>query len=93
MSNQPRRRRSAGRDAKRAARQKMQTASSAFIERKIPYFELLSDEGLQLIEDNAETVLEEILARHPNFSPARYNLACIAMGKEEAQRALELLSR
>ena len=58
MSDEPRRRRSAGREARRAARQKLQTSSAAFIERKIPYYELLSDEALELIEHNAETVLE-----------------------------------
>ncbi|MEM7209430.1 MAG: trimethylamine methyltransferase family protein [Pseudomonadota bacterium] len=48
----------------RAARQHARAVSTApvapFIERKIPYFELLSDEQLELIENNAETVLEEI---------------------------------
>ena len=70
MSNEPRRRRSAGREARRAARQKMQTASAAFIERKIPYFEILSEEGLELIEHNAETVLEEIGIEFKEFPKA-----------------------
>ena len=60
MSSKPRRRRSAGRAAKRAARQQMPTSTAAFIDRKIPYFEMLSEEALELIEHNAETVLEEI---------------------------------
>ena len=60
MSSKPRRRRSAGREAKRAARQQMPTSTAAYIDRKIPYYELLSEEALELIEDNAETVLEEI---------------------------------
>ena len=70
MSNEPRRRRSAGREARRAARQKMQTATAAFIERKIPYFEVLSEEGLELIEHNAETVLEEIGIEFKEFPKA-----------------------
>jgi trimethylamine--corrinoid protein Co-methyltransferase len=60
MSDRARRRRSQGRDAKRAARQQTSQAGAAFIERKIPCFEVLSEEGLELIEHNAETVLEEI---------------------------------
>ena len=53
-------RRSGGRDAKRAARAISQTKQVAFIERKIPYYELLTEENLELIEHNADTVLEEI---------------------------------
>ncbi len=60
MSTRPRRRRAAGREAKRAARRQSSAATAPFIERKIPYFELLSDESLELIEHNADTVLEEI---------------------------------
>ncbi len=35
-------------------------AGKPYITRKIPYFEVVSEEGLQVIEDNAETILEEI---------------------------------
>jgi len=31
-----------------------------YIQRKIPYYDLLSDEHLQIIENNADTILEEI---------------------------------
>lgn len=55
-----RRKRGAGRQAKRAAREKLQVLSAPWIDRKIPYFELLDDEALTLIENNAETILEEI---------------------------------
>ena len=55
---QPRRRRS--RSAKIAARKKLQTQDVAFIQRKIPYYELLDEAGLALIEENADVVLEEI---------------------------------
>ena len=54
--------------AKRAARQQAPAATAAYIERKIPYFELLSDEALELIEHNADTVLEEI--GHNSWSAA-----------------------
>jgi trimethylamine--corrinoid protein Co-methyltransferase len=36
------------------------TVSKPYITRKIPYFEVLDEEGLQLIENNADTILEEI---------------------------------
>ena len=52
MSN-TRRRRSAGREAKRAARQQMPTSTAAYIDRKIPYFEILSEAALELIENHA----------------------------------------
>ncbi len=53
-------RRPSGRDAKRAARTARASASVAFITRKIPCYEVLDDEGLSLIERNADTILEEI---------------------------------
>ncbi len=70
MSSRPRRRKSAGRAAKRAARQQMPTSTAAFIDRKIPYFEILSEEALELIEHNAETVLEEIGIEFREFPKA-----------------------
>ncbi len=60
MSERSGRRKSGGRNAKREARQHEQAELSAFIERKIPYFEYLNEESLELIEHNADTVLEEI---------------------------------
>ena len=70
MSEKPRRRRSAGREAKRAARQLAPTSTAAYIDRKIPYFEILSEEALELIEHNAETVLEEIGIEFKEFPQA-----------------------
>ncbi len=35
-------------------------AGKPYITRKIPYFEVLNEEGLQTIENNAETILEEV---------------------------------
>jgi len=49
-----------GRDARRAARQERKIATSPFITRKIPLTEVLSSEGLEMIEANADTILEEI---------------------------------
>src|SRR5580693_3903304 len=53
-------RRPSGRDAKRASRAARAAASIPYITRKIPYYEVLSEEGLALMEHNADTILEEI---------------------------------
>jgi trimethylamine---corrinoid protein Co-methyltransferase len=53
-------RRPSGRDAKRAARSARAAASVPYITRKIPYYEVLSEEGLALLENNADTILEEV---------------------------------
>ena len=53
-------RRGAGRAAKRAHRMAATAASVPYITRKIPIYEVLNEEGLALIERNADTVLEEI---------------------------------
>ena len=70
MSTRPRRRRTAGREAKRAARQQAPEATAAYIKRNIPYFDVLNDEALELIEHNAETVLEEIGIEFNDFPQA-----------------------
>ena len=58
---EPRGRRVRGSEARRALRRGGGTAVKLrHITRKIPVYEALSEEGLALIEDNAETVLEEI---------------------------------
>ena len=70
MSSRPRRRgRGAGREGKRAARQQV-PAAAAYIQRKIPYFNLLDEEALETIENNAETVLEEIGIEFRDFPEA-----------------------
>ncbi|HEX8758102.1 MAG TPA: trimethylamine methyltransferase family protein [Steroidobacteraceae bacterium] len=56
----PRSRRPSGRDAKRAARTARSHASVPYITRRIPYYEVLGTEGLELLEHNADTILEEI---------------------------------
>jgi trimethylamine--corrinoid protein Co-methyltransferase len=56
----PRARRPSGRDAKRAARTARAAASVPYITRKIPYYEVLGEEGLVLLEKNADTILEEV---------------------------------
>ncbi len=49
-----------GRRGRKAGRAGATTTSAPYITRKIPVFEVLDEEGLQLIENNADTILEEI---------------------------------
>ncbi|HEY9536023.1 MAG TPA: trimethylamine methyltransferase family protein [Kiloniellaceae bacterium] len=49
-----------GAEARRALRGSGTLVKNRYIERQIPPYELLSEEGLALVEHNAETVLEEI---------------------------------
>jgi trimethylamine--corrinoid protein Co-methyltransferase len=49
-----------GREARRAARSARGAASIPYITRNLPLTEVLTEEGLALIEHNAETLLEEI---------------------------------
>ncbi|MGB0799714.1 MAG: trimethylamine methyltransferase family protein, partial [Planktomarina sp.] len=55
-----RRSRSGGGAARRAARTAVNIATAPYIDRQIPLYEFLSDDVLDLIEKNAETVLAEI---------------------------------
>ncbi|MDE0454158.1 MAG: trimethylamine methyltransferase family protein, partial [Gammaproteobacteria bacterium] len=55
------RKRRGGRAAKFAARRRGTAKElAAWIDRSIPFFEVLDTEALELIEHNADTVLEEI---------------------------------
>ena len=54
------RRSSGGRAARHKARTSQQIEFSKFIERKVPNFEILNDESLEVIENSAEDVLAEI---------------------------------
>ncbi|MEJ1158712.1 trimethylamine methyltransferase family protein [Prosthecomicrobium sp. N25] len=49
-----------GREARRAARSARSGVSVPYITRNLPLTEVLSEEGLALIEHNAETLMEEI---------------------------------
>ncbi|MFP7673196.1 trimethylamine methyltransferase family protein [Marivita sp. S0852] len=55
-----RRSRSGGGAARRAERTAVSVETARYIQRNIPDFEILTEEALELIEANAETVLEEI---------------------------------
>ena len=48
-----------GAEARRAARGQ-DPDSRPFITRRTPVVEVLDEEGLQIIEDNADTILEEV---------------------------------
>ncbi|MBP0481885.1 trimethylamine methyltransferase family protein [Sagittula salina] len=52
--------RGGGGAARRAERTSTAVETAKFIQRNIPNFEVLNDEALEIIEHNAETVLEEI---------------------------------
>lgn len=49
-----------GREARRTARQQRAAVTIPYITRRIPVTEILSEEGLAIIEHNAETILQEI---------------------------------
>ncbi|SLN41530.1 trimethylamine methyltransferase family protein [Oceanibacterium hippocampi] len=49
-----------GRDARHAARKDPTTVHAPYIQRRIPLTEILDDAALEMIEANADTVLEEI---------------------------------
>ncbi len=53
-------RRPSGRDAKIAARTARSHAFVPYITRNVPYYEVLTSEGLELLERNADTILEEV---------------------------------
>lgn len=55
-----RRGRGKSRAERRASRESATVAHTPYIQRKIPYFEVLSEESLVQIEANADTILEEI---------------------------------
>ena len=52
--------RGGGGAARRASRTSISFDTAKFIERKIPLFEILNEESLELIEANAELMLEEV---------------------------------
>ncbi|NIZ15337.1 trimethylamine methyltransferase family protein [Phaeobacter sp. HF9A] len=57
----PRRRsRGGGGAARRAERTSVKIETAKYIERNIPNFEVLNEEALEIIEANAETILEEV---------------------------------
>ncbi len=70
MSANPRRRRSGGRSARQAVRQASQRAEVPYIQRNIPQVDILDEQALVLIEENADQVLEEIGIEFGGFPEA-----------------------
>lgn len=66
MAESARRARGGGGAARRAARTAVSFETARYIERNIPNFEVLTEEALQIIEQNADTVLEEIGVNFPD---------------------------
>ncbi len=60
MTQAPTRKRGGGGAARRAERTAVRIEAAKYITRNIPDFEVLTEEALEIIEANAETVLEEI---------------------------------
>ncbi|GLQ26531.1 trimethylamine methyltransferase family protein [Sulfitobacter pacificus] len=60
MAESARRGRGGGGAARRAERNAVSFETAKFIERNIPNFEILTEEAMQVIETNAEIVLEEV---------------------------------
>lgn len=60
MTDGSTRRRSGGREARRAARTSATEAALPYLTRSIPTTEILGEDALSTIEDNAESILEEI---------------------------------
>ena len=52
--------RGGGREARRAARAETRPTIVPYVTRRVPVYDVMSVEGLELIEHNAETILEEI---------------------------------
>ena len=52
--------RASGREARRAARERPTTPYVPYVTRNVPVYDVLGDEGLEIIEDNAETILTEV---------------------------------
>jgi trimethylamine--corrinoid protein Co-methyltransferase len=70
MEQSPRHRAGGGRDAKRAARAAASGRTNAYIQRRVPVYEVLGEEGLALIESNADTILQETGIEFRDFPEA-----------------------
>ena len=60
MTEQPKGRRSGGRAGRQAVRAAHVIAREPFLTRQLRPYELVSEEGLEIVEHNADTILEEV---------------------------------
>ncbi|MBS1269497.1 MAG: Glycine betaine methyltransferase [Gammaproteobacteria bacterium] len=60
MTDTTTRRRGGGREARQRLRSEIAPARTAYIKRRIPVYQILDDDGLSVIEANADTILQEI---------------------------------
>jgi trimethylamine--corrinoid protein Co-methyltransferase len=60
MTDEGPRHRSGGRAARQAARLQVHAAHEPFLTRRLAPFEVLGEEGLSLLEENADTILQEV---------------------------------
>lgn len=70
MTERPGRRRGGGREGRRAVRSAAAAVTSPYITRDIPPYEILGEEGLAIIERNADTILEEVGVEIVEFGEA-----------------------
>jgi trimethylamine--corrinoid protein Co-methyltransferase len=71
VTERPGRRRGGGREARRAGRSAAALdAALPYLTRSIPPYEVLGDDGLTIIEQNAETILEEVGVEIVDFPEA-----------------------
>ncbi len=80
-----RRTRGGGGATRRAERTAVRIEAARYIERNIPNLEILNEEALQIIEANAETVLEEIGVNFPE-NPAALELWSAAGADVDGER-------
>ena len=84
QTTERRSRRGGGRDARRQARGSASQESLAFITRNVPPVDIMHDEAAELIEANAETVLEEIgidFRDDPEALDILRNIGCDVQGE------------
>jgi len=70
MASEGRRKRGGGGAARRADRTAVKIIQAPYIQRKFPNFEVLDEEGLSIIEANAETILQEVGVNFVENEPA-----------------------
>jgi len=70
MTERPGRRRGGGREGRRAVRSAAAAVTSPYLTRDIPPYEILGEEGLAIIERNADIILEEVGVEIVEFGEA-----------------------